>query len=419
MRPALPRTPLPQAPPRGPYALLILLYVAGGLPGSVLRDALPGVLRAEGADLTSITALVADLGLAWTLKFLWAPLVDRFGARRRWIVAAQAGMAAVFLGLVAAFHGLSLSEAGEVPTLPIVLLAAVALGSATQDVASDAWTMDAFVGPRRARANGLRIGAYRVGMVIGGGFLVARAADWGTATLWVGPALLLSMAALACLRLPSPPRPAPERLDLVQVLRRMLVRPGVGVAIAFALLYRVGDQAMAGLVRPFLVDRGFTAHEIGDLYTPLTIGSAIAGATLGGVLTSRLGVLRALLVLGAAQALSNLGFAAAAATGSTPLTWVAAAVEPFCGGLGSAAFVTFLMGACDPRHAAAHYAMWTALMGLSGWAATRWSGAFAQSTGYTAWFATTFALALPALALLPWLARSGFVRPATGDARPG
>lgn len=396
----------PPPRPRPPWVPLAALYVAGGLPGSVLRDALPGVLRAEGRDLTEITPLVADLGLAWTLKFLWAPLVDARGSRRAWVVGAQALMLAAFVGLAITLRG------GALGAAEIGLLAAVAVGSATLDIASDAWTLEAFdPGAARARANGLRLAAYRVGMVVGGGFLVARAADWGPATLWAGPAVLIAASLVASLRLPEGARARPPSVAPAVVLSRFLDRPRIVVALLFATLYKVGDQAMAGLVRPFLVDQGFTPSQLGDVYAPLTIVAGILGAGVGGQATARLGVGRALLVLGGAQAVSNLGFAAAAATGSSAVTWVAAAVEPFCSGLGAAAFVTFLMGACDPRHAAAHYAGFTALMGLGGWGAARWSGAAANATGYAGWFALTFVLALPALALVPTLQRAGWCTP--------
>jgi MFS transporter, PAT family, beta-lactamase induction signal transducer AmpG len=158
------------------------------------------------------------------------------------------------------------------------------------------------------------------------------------------------------------------------------------------------------MTRPFWVDRGFSLEEIGALLTTGRIIATVAGAVLGGVLTSRWGIFHALWRLGLIQALSSLGYAAAAALpASKPVIIGAALFESFAHGLGTAAFVAFLMSVCERRYAATQYAVLSALLALSRTLAGAASGAIAENLGYAHYFFLTFLLGLPAFALLPWI----------------
>jgi len=166
------------------------------------------------------------------------------------------------------------------------------------------------------------------------------------------------------------------------------------------------------------VDRGLSVEEIGLVSTSLGAGATIVGALAGGVLTSRWGIFRSLWILGLFQAVSNLGYAAAAyAEAGRPGIYAASLVESFTGGLGSAAFLSFLMHVCDKRQAATEYALLSAIFGLTRSLAGAVSGWGAARMGYPAYFALTFLLAFPAFALLPWVrpwadARDAAVPPA-------
>jgi PAT family beta-lactamase induction signal transducer AmpG len=163
-------------------------------------------------------------------------------------------------------------------------------------------------------------------------------------------------------------------------------------------------MALGPMVRPFWVDRHFTALQIGAVPGTLGVVATIVGALLGGSLTARWGIFRALWVLGIFQAASNLVYAAAAALPpSTALMYSASFVESLCGGLGTAPFLAFLMSICDKAHAATQYALLTALFGLTRVVAGTVSGWAAEGMGYAAYFAATFALAWPALLVLPWV----------------
>jgi PAT family beta-lactamase induction signal transducer AmpG len=383
--------------PRRLFPWLGLTAFASGLPYALVNETAPVLYKAEGVDLKEI-GLLSALAFAWILKVLLAPLVDRFGTRRRWMVGTQAGLALALLAM-------SFLPADHVPLGAWVLLAAVALLSATQDLSVDAYAVDSTPRDWLGPASGVRVTCYRVGLVVAGGTLVARAATLGWSGTWQLAAGLLALLALASLALPSAPRLRATGPVWEQSLGSLLRRPSAAGFLLFVLLYKLGDRAMAPMTKPFLQDRGFTLAQLGDALAPLVIVSTLAGALLGGWLTRRWGPLKALLVLGLAQALSNLGYAGAAAMPSQATLWGAALLEPFCGGLGTAPFIALLMLSCDRLHAATQYALLTALMGLVGGTIGIGSGFLVSDIGYGWYFALTCLLALPAFLLLPSVRR--------------
>jgi PAT family beta-lactamase induction signal transducer AmpG len=204
-----------------------------------------------------------------------------------------------------------------------------------------------------------------------------------------------------------PERGADSLQDAVWTpLRQFFAHPGFLSVLCFILLYKLGDMALGPMVRPFWVDRHFSMLQIGAVPGTLGVVTTVLGALLGGSLTKRWGVIRALWLLGIAQAASNLTYATAAAfPPSTTLMYTASVVESFCGGLGTAPFLAFLMSICDKTHAATQYALLSALFAPVGLAAATVSGWAVERLGYTAYFSVTFVLAWPALLLLPWVRR--------------
>jgi PAT family beta-lactamase induction signal transducer AmpG len=195
---------------------------------------------------------------------------------------------------------------------------------------------------------------------------------------------------------------APSGLDAVlQPLRQFVRIPGFAYVVFFVLTYKLGDMALGPMVRPFWVDRNFTPVQIGAIPGTLGVLSTIAGALAGGQLTGRWGIYRALWLLGIAQAASNLMYAAAAALPpSLPLMYASSVVESFCGGLGTAPFLAFLMSICDKTHAATQYALLSALFGLTRVVVGPLSGFATEAFGYASYFTLTFFLAWPALLLI-------------------
>lgn len=394
-------------PPRRLLPWLALVAFLSGVPYALVTDTAPLLYRARGVDLTQL-GLFSALLVGWPLKVFLAPLVDRFGVRRRWIPALALGIALI---LAAA----SQLPANELGPASFALFGLVALAGGLLDVAVDGYAVDATPRERTGPAAGVRTALYRVAVAVGGGTLVARAPWLGWEGTWLAASGLVAALAAWALLLPAAERTPTRQLELRKALAPLLGRPAVVGFLAFVLLYKVGDRAMAPLTKLFLQDRGFTAAEIGDVLTPLIIVATMLGAFAGGLLTHRWGVIRALVVLGLAQALSNLGYAAAAHDGVRATAWVAALVEPFCGGLGTAPFVALFMLACGRAHAATQYAFLTALMGLVGGAFSIPSGWLVEHTqlGYAGFFLATGLVAIPPLLLLPYVRRWLAGAPAT------
>jgi MFS transporter, PAT family, beta-lactamase induction signal transducer AmpG len=373
-------------------------YFASGLPFGVVNNLVPIYFRDSGAELGDIARLIGIAGYAWTLKFLWAPLVDRFGTRKGWIVATQA-----LLGL--AIGLLALADPRAAGTFLLALLVAVAALSATQDITLDAYAIEILREREMGPANGVRVTAYRASLLVAGGLLVALAAATGWRTIFlVGAGVMLAFALLSLLA-PATPRGSAHHEPIWRPLVAFLGRRHLWAIILFALTFKLGDSAMAVMAETFLVDAGLTLPQIGLLGT-LAIGGVVVGALLGGVLIARWGTYRALWALGGVQALSNLGYVLAAST--APSVWLiggAKVFEYFTAGLGTAAFLTFLMSICEKRYAATQYALLSALYGFGRQTAIGVSGDLTEGLGYATYFFLTFLLALPAFALLPWIRR--------------
>ncbi len=372
-----------------------LLYFAEGFPFGIAIDNLPVYFRVHGVSLADI-GLLSLLGAPWTLKVLWAPLVDRYGERRHWMAAALGCMAL----LLAVLPLLDPATPGFW-TWSLLLLFTTA--SATQDIAIDAYTIGLLRSGEEGVANGVRVSAYRAALVVGGGGLVVVAGTMGWPTVFRVAAVILLVLAVAALRSPALPVPDPRvRGAGLAPLRAWLHRPGALAVLLFVLVYKLGDAAMAPMVKPFWLDRGLTVEEIGLVSTSVGVGASLVGAMLGGWYTSRRGIFRALWVLGLAQAASNLGYAAVAGLdGGRASIYAASLLESFTGGLGTAAFLSLLMHVCDKERAATEYALLSALFGLTRSLAGAASGFAAARLGYADFFALTFVLALPAYALLP------------------
>ena len=374
-----------------------VLYFAEGFPFGIVIDNLPVYFRTHGVSLTEI-GLMSLLGAPWTLKVLWSPLVDRFGTRQRWMVAALITMA-VALGILPSF---SASQ----PSLWLwALLIVLTAASATQDIAIDAYTIGLLDAGEEGVANGVRVSAYRVALIVGGGGLVVLAGTLGWPIVFEVAAVILVVLAVTVSRSPAlhvPPVKAEQ--PWFRPLWEWLSRPGALAIFLFVLTYKLGDSSMGPMIKPFWVDRGLSLEEIGLISTTLGVAASIAGALAGGVLTTRWGIFRGLWALGLLQAFSNLGYAGVAYhdLGRAGI-YAASLCESFTGGLGTAAFLAFLMHICDKRQAATEYAFLSAIFGLTRSLAGAFSGWGTAHLGYATYFAVTFALAFPAFALLPWV----------------
>jgi PAT family beta-lactamase induction signal transducer AmpG len=373
-----------------------ILYFAEGFPYGVFREVWSVYFRAAGVSLKEI-GLMDLLGLPWAIKPLWAPLVDRYGDRRKWIAACLVVMA-VLLAVHPLFDPSRLSLA-----FWLVLLL-FTLASATQDIAIDAHTIAFLPKEEVGAANGIRVAAYRVAMIASGGGIVLAAGFFGWPVMWVSSGVVLALLAPLILKAPAAALGVEEKKKFLRPLIEWISRPGAIPALLFVLLYKLGDQAITPMIKPFWVDRHLTLAEIGLISTTLGIVFTVLGALLGGFLTTKWGLLKALLILGIAQVLPNLGYAACAAfQAGRPGIYAASILESFGQGLGTAAMLTLMMRLCDKEHAATQYALISALFSLTRHISGAASGFAAARLGYAAFFAYTFLLAIPGLALIPLL----------------
>ncbi len=383
--------------------LVALLYFAEGLPFGFLYVTLPVYLRFSGIDLVSI-GLLSLTGLAWSLKPLWAPLLDRYGSKLQWVT-----MSLLILALLSLLLG-QVSPAGG-PYLALVF--GLAFTSATLDIAVDGYTIEILEPHEVGVGNGVRVSAYRVALIVAGGALVALSQVWGFHAIFVLIAGAFITLNIVLFFWPKPlVKPVKQdSLSLVKQyllpLKDLLGRPYIWAVVPFVLLFKVGDAMMGSMIYPFWVDKGFSRAEIGLISGTLGTMASIGGALLGGWVTDLMGLGRALWSLGATQALSNLGYAYAALPNSPRLSvYGASLIESFTGGLGTAAFLAFLMRLCRRDLSASQYALLATLFSLSRSVAGALGGWGVAHFGYAAFFFYTFVASLPAFGLIPYVLKA-------------
>jgi PAT family beta-lactamase induction signal transducer AmpG len=375
------------------------LAFASGFPFGLVNETVPIYLRTHGVGLHEIAQL-NKLSLPWSIKWLWAPLVDRHGTRRQWIGGSLAGLAVLTFALGAL-------QTGSLGTGFWIILVLIVLLSATQDVAIDAYTIQSTTTHELGVANSVRITMYRVAMLTAGGLLVWLAGRIGWSESFSIGAVLLAALALCAFLLPAVDRTAGRALSLWEPLRELLSRPRIATVVVFALTFKLDIAALEPMMRPFWVDRGLSLAEIGAVLASGRLVATIVGAAAGGVFTTRYGIFTGLWVLGLIQAFSALVYSATAEfASSNSIVILAAYFESFAAGLGTSAYLAFLMSICEKRYAATQFAILSALLAVTRWITGEFSGDLAERLGYANYFLVTFFLGLPAFALIPRLRRA-------------
>jgi PAT family beta-lactamase induction signal transducer AmpG len=385
---------------------VFFLYFLEGLPFGIFNDLLPVYLRLHGVSLRDLSHLnLAQL--PWSLKVLWAPLVDRLGQPMRWVTGALTVLAAVLLCLGLLDKSGNSVAGGAL----LLLLLALATASATQDLAIDGYFVRLVSPAEAGTANGVRVAAFRTAMITCGGGLVLLAGLLGNwQHLFFGVAGLLACLSVVVAwapRVPQKDSGEPQSFAAwAQALLRWARQPDAFGVFAFVLLYRLGDTAMSAMVKPFWVDRGMQATEIGLLTTVVGVGVTVVGAALGGLIASRVGTLRALWLMGMALALSNLGYAwVAFVDAGRPALYAVSLLESLTQTLATTAQMIFFTRICDKQHAATQFALFTALAGLTRALAGKASGIGAESLGFAGYFFVTFLLSFPAYCFYPAIKR--------------
>ena len=384
------------------------LGFASGLPLYLTSRTLQAWMRTAHVDLTTI-GIFSLVALPYSLKFLWAPFIDRYvppflGRRRGWLVLTQ-------IGLLAAIAAMAVQDPARGLTLLAVNALVIAFFSASQDIVIDAYRTDVLAEREMGAGAAIWVTGYRVALLATGAlaFILADRMSWPMVYLVLAGLVILGL--VASLLAPEPVGGVPPqsfRDAIVLPFRDFFERAGgrrMTLVLVFVVLFKLPDYLAASIATPFLLDAGFSQTDIGAIQGGLGIAVTIIGALAGGVLVARLGINRALWIVGLLQALSNLGYFGLALAGRHyPFLVGAIVVENFCGGLVAAGFMAFLMSLCSMRFSATQYALLSSLMGVSRDVLVAPAGGIAQATGWPGFFLITLAAAIPGMLMLPALA---------------
>jgi MFS family permease len=380
--------------------LLVALYFAQGLPFGFFTIVVPAMLRQSGQSLKTIALASLLLTLPWLLKFLWAPFVDHRGTRRGWLLTLQvAGLAVAAAITQLQFQGNYVLLFGAAFVFNMI--------AATQDIATDGLAVRMLDARELGIANGIQVGAYRVGMMFGGGLLlkVLTLTDWNFA--FVAMAALLALTIIPVLLMKEPQDDAREvRQTTAQLsfawLKRLLTR-GILLLAALIFCYRFGDQLLTTLLIPFLTDQGLGLAGISVLKGWIGNAMSIAGALAGGWLAFSTSRRNALLISGVGQVASFMLYVAAAlGAGGIGLLWVATIAEGVLGTMATVALFALMMDAADPQHAGTDYTLLACVVLIVGMIANLCGGALADAFGYATAFTTGAILALAGCLTLVW-----------------
>jgi MFS family permease len=369
--------------------LLCALYAAQGLPYGFFTLALPVVLRDAGLSLTAISA-TSLLYLPWALKFLWAPYLDHLGTRKAWLLALQ---------LSSVIGALLLSQIEIDAGYIAVIVAAFAFNivAASQDIVTDGLAVRLMNDEERGPANAVQVGAYRVGMILGGGLLLWVFAKTSWSTMFLCMSVLLAITVIPVLTLREPPRTtASVRPRFVQLamgwLQRLLV-PGM---LGFAWLifcFRFGDAMVSTLLSPFMKDQHLSTATIALMKGTVGSSTSLLGALLGGWFTFRVGRRFALLASGIGQAITFIPYwIASLGIGGVELLWGATIVEGIVSTMATVALFTLMMDASDPEHAGTDYTLLASVYVLVGSIGQFSAALIADHAGFPTMFAIGIAL---------------------------
>ena len=388
------------------------LGYASGLPLLLTGETLGTWMATQKVDLKTIGVFTL-VGLSYNLKFLWAPLLDRYplpflGRRRGWMLVFQ-------LALLAGILVLGTMDPAGAPGAAALVAVAVAFFGASHDVVIDGYRADLLKPEERAAGVSIFILGYRLGMLVAGAATLVLVKKLGWSTVYRMAGLTMVIGIVATIFAPEPEaraRPPQSITDAyIKPFADLLQRRGAVVILALVLLYRFGYAVAQPMSSPFLVQLGFTTMDIGVVKKGVGLVATLLGGLAAGAWVSRLGTRRALLIFGATQAFIHLAWLALYYTGPNPsMLALTIGVENFFMGLATTAFDAYLMTLCNSSFSATQYAVLSSMTSLGGRLFGASSGAMVKVMGWPTFFITTSLAALPSLALLL------FLMPKTADA---
>lgn len=389
--------------------VMLLTGFSSGLPLLLIGSTLKFWMREEGLDLTTI-GFFGLVGLPYTLKFLWAPVMDRLvssalGRRRGWMLGTQ-------IALMITIASLALTQ----PAIHLSTLAAlcvlVAFFSASQDIVLDAYRRESLSDEELGIGSSMFIYGYRLGMLTAGALALFLAdqesLSWNAVYFIMGAMMIIGI--LTTWYAPEPTIPASPPASWQEAITgpflEFFSRPGALMMLLFILLYKVGDSMASEMLSPFMVDLGVSKTDYAMIVKVFGMIALMAGGLIGGLVVYRLGIVPSLFILGFLQMISTAGFVILAYTGNhLPTLTAVIAFETISSGLGQTAFVAFMASLTNKRFTATQYALLTSFMGIPRVFAGSTTGILATWLGWEGFFLLCTLIALPGLFLIPYLRR--------------
>jgi len=401
--------------------MLICIFqgFSSGMPLYVLIQLVPAWLRSEGIDLATI-GLLSLVTLPYTLKFAWAPLLDRYrlpflGRRRGWALASQ-------ILLIFSIGMLGSVDPSTALRTAIWLIFATSLFSATQDIVLDAYRRELLADDELGTGNSIFVNAYRLSSLIPGSLalIMSDLLPWSIVYWTVGAFMSVGIVTTFFVPETADDRIAPRTLrqavldPFIEFFSRDGWRAAMAI-IAFMLLYKLGDSMATALSTPFYLDLGFSRTEVGTVAKFAALWSSVAGAALGGIVMLKVSINRALWMFGVVQIISILGFAALAKIGNDPYALFAVVSFEYIGvGLGTVAFTAFIAKQTSLSFTATQFALLTSIAVIPRTFANASTGFIINSVGYFSFFLICTAAAIPGMLLLlviaPWSKRTESAR---------
>lgn len=394
------------------YDILIIFFlgIASGLPLALVLSTLKVFLVDLNIDIKTI-GLFSLVALPYSLKFLWSPLVDwvklpfltkHFGRRRSWILLNQ------FL-LIAAIAALGLFEGSNVINIAIIAIL-IAIFSATQDMAIDAYRIEKIKLEDQGIAASFYVYGYRIGMLISGAFalILSEKMTWDKVYYIVAAAMIIGVVTtLFAQENPLPKTKSANnfigwlKISTVEPIADFFKRTNWYIIFSFVILFKLCDAFAGSLTLPFLIDIGFSKIEIATIVKTFGLFATLSGALLGGILIKKIGLIKSLWIAAILQAISNLAFCYQASVGyDINSLYGVIFVENFSGGIGDAVFVAYLSSLCNVAFTATQYAILVSFASMGRSILSSSAGVFVAGFGWFNFFLFSSTLAVPALILL-------------------
>ncbi len=388
--------------------IALVMGFSCGLPLLLTLTVLQAWMKEQGVDLTVI-GMMSLVGLPYTLKFLWAPVMDRFtlpflGRRRGWLLVAQSA-------LMVSISGLGFTDPGKNPWMMAVAAFWVTFFSASQDTVVDAYRREDLPDQELGIGSSLYVNGYRVGMLLasGGGLILADHMPFFMVYQIMAACMLPGVVTTLLAPEPKIDEGTPQSMKqaVFDPLIEYFSRRGALWILAFILFYKIGDTMASSMTIPFYLDIGFSKSQIGAVVKLFGFWATVAGTLIGGGIMLRLEINRSLWIFGFLQALSTAGFAVLARVGhSLPLLSTVIAFENLSSGMGTAAFIAFMASITHKKFTATQYALLSSLMGIPRVMASAPTGFFVKNMGWVSFFIACTLIAAPGMLLLlkfaPW-----------------